>query len=167
MPQPEQVEVVDEERAHEHEPEAEGEQAAQQHPSRGVVDGPDGASHGPPQPEQEEQGGARQQDVGRALDRRRHDPGPPLLEPPAGHHAVLDREEGQEGGIDGQRDAERSPGGAVEARRHAEVADEPDGVEESAQEDQVDGAPIGEKQDPLQHRISSSSLCSDSVEVAT
>src|SRR5688572_32197359 len=53
----------------------------------------------------------------------------------ARHHAVLDREEAQQPDADREGPPERLGGRAVQRPRDSEVADEPDGVQERAQEE--------------------------------
>jgi hypothetical protein len=93
--QPEQFEMVDQERAGQHDQPADEGQRHHCDRELRILDLPDDRRHRTPLPEQQVEGEACEQHIGAAFDRFRHELRPPLLELPARHHAVLNGEDGQ------------------------------------------------------------------------
>src|SRR5215813_2921848 len=91
--QPEQLEMIDQEGAHQNEQPAGERQRHHRRGDLGVRDLPDDLRHGTPQPEQQDQHQTGQQHVCAALDRDRHESRPPALERLARHDAVLNGEQ--------------------------------------------------------------------------
>src|SRR5207302_574963 len=116
-----------------------------------ALDRPDHAAQRPPLPEQQDERGAGEEHIGRALQRLRYEARPRVLEPGARHDAVLQGEERQQTEVDRQRDRERSDRRAVERLRNGETSDESDGEEERRKEDRVTNDAVGEKRDALEH----------------
>src|SRR5881397_3310382 len=77
------------------------------HPRRRARDLPHEVGDGPPLPDEGPQDGAGEEDERAPLDGLGHQRRPPALEAAPGHHAVLDGEEGEDGGVDGEGDDER------------------------------------------------------------
>jgi hypothetical protein len=153
LTEPEQIEVVDEERGYHREPPAEREESEEQAASDRRLDDPDRTAERLPRREEEPEREARKEDVRRALDRHRHDLRPALFEPRARHHAVLHREEREQTEIDGEPDRERHARFAVERSRNLEVADETDRVENRPQKDQVTRNAVRKERDSLHHDL--------------
>ena len=103
--------------------------------------------HRPPLPVEQQQRQAREQHIGRALDRLRHEPRPPALERRPRHDAVLDGKQPEKQGVDDQRRTERPGFAAVDGLGHRQIADEGDGVEERAEEDEIDQATVENSSD--------------------
>ena len=154
LPEAEEIEVIDEERADQHDhPAREGEPLEQQ-AERLALDLPDHASDRLPLPEEQEQRRAGRQHEGAALERLGDDFRPDGLEALPGHHAVLQREDGEKHGIGQQCRAQRPRRRGIDRLRDDEVGDEADGVEERDQEDRVRDQPIDEEEDSLHCRAS-------------
>jgi hypothetical protein len=136
LPQPEQVEMADQEGG------ADGYGPAGRIPGpqrAGARSGqaPDGPPDRPPQPEHQRQYQARGQDETRPFGRLWHEARPAALEPRPGHHGVLNREQQQQEQVDahrGRRGGVRPP---VDARGHAKTREEARRVAEHHQEEQV------------------------------
>src|SRR5438105_3064386 len=92
LPESEEVEVVYEERADEHQRPAEEEERPQNVIPHRVLNVPHHVRQRSPLPEEQYEREARKQNVCAALDRLRHVPSPPALEPRSRHHAMLDGE---------------------------------------------------------------------------
>jgi hypothetical protein len=122
------------------------------HGNGGGVELPDHRRHRDPLPEQQDQREAREQDIGGAFDRFRHEPRPPLLELLARHHAVLNGEDRHQHKVDDERLRQGRGRSAVDALRHDEARDKADGVEKSREEDGV-GCQSVEKRDESSHGI--------------
>jgi hypothetical protein len=101
----EQLEMVDQEGAHEHDPETDPEQHPKKRaqPGHRWRDHPDILADRLPEPEQDQQRDAREQNVDAALGRGRHDARPRALECGPGHDAVLEAEQGDQRDIDDRR----------------------------------------------------------------
>ena len=148
LAQAEQLEVVDQEGARA----APGTSPARTPPAgracgRGIGDRPDRCQDRPPQPEQQDQGQARQQHVGRAFDGMRHEARPPALEGRPRHDAVLDGEQAEQQGVDHQCRDQRAFGAAVDGLGHRQIADEGDGVEEGHEEQRIDDDAVQNRSD--------------------
>jgi hypothetical protein len=126
--QAEQLEVVDQERAEEHQDPAEQTNASERHGERRLADIPDDRRHWAPQPEQADEDEARQQHVGAALDGGWHELRPPALEGLPGHDAVLQGEHGQQHEIDDECFDRRSRQAVIDVLGHGEAGREADGV---------------------------------------
>jgi len=153
LPEAEQVEVVDQERHHENRGPPRREQCPEHRADERIVDRPDLDADRPPLPEEQDQREAGEEDEGRALDRPRHDLRPPLLEPAPRHDAVLDGKDGQQRRIHRERERQGRLRRAVEACRHAEAADEGDGIEKCREEHHVRRETVGKERQPLQHDL--------------
>jgi hypothetical protein len=135
--QTEQVEMVDQERAREHQQPAQRRQSVQREARGFVLDVPQRLRQRPPLPEQQDQHQAGQQHVGAAFDRLRHDPRPPAFECRPRHAAVLHGEQAEQGEIDRQRGGEIAGRAAVDVLGHAEAGDKADRVQEGDEEHRV------------------------------
>src|SRR5947209_7348144 len=103
LPESEEVEVVDEERADEHQRPAEEEERPQNVNPYRIFNAPKRVRQRSPLPEEQYEREAREQNVRAALDRLRHVPSPPALEPRSRHHAVLDCEQAEQHSVNQQR----------------------------------------------------------------
>jgi hypothetical protein len=137
LPQPEQVAMADPERGAQDECPA-GRVPAPEHAGGRSRHAPDGPGDRAPQPEQQDQHQVRGQHEGGALGRLRHDAGPAALEPRAGHHGVLDREQRQQREVGAYRDEPAGPRPLVDIFGHADAREETRGVAGNRQEEQVD-----------------------------
>ena len=102
LAQAEQLEVVDEEGAEQHQAPADPEHGLDREDRGRVRHRPDRRQDRPPLPEQQHEREAREQHIGRALDGMRHEARPPALEGRAGHDAVLDGEDAEQQRVDDQ-----------------------------------------------------------------
>src|SRR5205814_1959496 len=73
LPQSEKIEVIDEERRHENECPTKREERAQRDDAGGILDRPYKAAERTPLPEHQNERSAREENVRRALELRRHD----------------------------------------------------------------------------------------------
>ena len=89
LPQPEQIEVIDQQAAVEHEQPAGQRKSRQQRTGPCQLDVPDRGGDRSPLPEQQRQHQTGDEHEGTALDRLGDDSRPPLLETGPGHDAVL------------------------------------------------------------------------------
>ena len=137
LAQAEQVEMVDQEGAGQHRQPAEPKDPPDDLPAQGVVDQPDDLRNRPPLPIQQDQRQAGEQHIGRALNRLRHEAGPPAFEGRPRHQAVLDGEHAEQQGVDHQRLDQRSGRATVDGLGDAEVTDKGDRIEKAGEEDGV------------------------------
>src|SRR5260370_17141287 len=100
--QPEQVEMVNQERRDQNDQPSEPEQSLQHKPPRRVLHVPRNTrqSDWAPLPEHQQQNQASDQHVGAAFEQRRHGLSPSALEPRSSHYTVLDREQTQQERLD-------------------------------------------------------------------
>jgi hypothetical protein len=131
----------------EHEAPADPEQGGDDAGRDRVVDRPDRLGDRPPLPEQQDQRGAREQHVGAALDRLRHEARPGALEAGPCHHAVLHSEEAEQQQVHDQRRRQRRRRARIDRFRHGEIADEADRIEERRQEDEISDDAIDDGDD--------------------
>ena len=137
LSQPEQIEMVDQERGGEHQKPAERKGGIHQRPAGLILDVPDNSTERTPLPEEQDERQAAGEDVGAALGGVRHHAEQNALEPWPRHHAVLDGEEAQEAQIDQQRRAEWGGRRRVERLRDHQIADKSCGIEIRHEEDAV------------------------------
>ena len=137
LTQPEQVEVVDHERRREEDHPPEPEQGLEQPFADRAFDVPDHAGDRLPLPAQQRQHQAREQHIGAAFGRLRHDAGPAFLESRARHEAVLEGEQGDQGQIDQHRRRDPAHRRGVDGLRHHDVAEETDQVEQGGNAERV------------------------------
>src|SRR2546428_2314831 len=137
LPQAEEIEMVDEEGADQHDAKAHQGESLQRDADLRRLDVPHDSTDGLPVPEEQDQRQAGEEHVRAALDGWRNDLRPHLLEALPRHHAVLDGEHREQDGIDDERLAQRSGGRRIDGPWHEQVIDESDRVEERAEENQV------------------------------
>src|SRR4030081_2843151 len=127
--QSEQLEMVDQECAGEHDHPAKERQPSHRRGHLRIVDLPDLSRYRTPLPKQQHKREAREQHEGTAFDRFRHELRPPLLELLARHHTVLNGEDGHQEKVDDERLGHRHDRSAVDGLWHHEARDEADGIE--------------------------------------
>src|SRR3989475_9023723 len=137
LPQAEEIEMVDEEGADQHDAKAHQGESLQRDADLRRLEVPHDSTDGLPVPEEQDQRQAGEEHVRAALDGWRNDLRPHLLEALPRHHAVLDGEHREQDGIDDERLAQRSGGRRIDGPWHEQVIDESDRVEERAEENQV------------------------------
>src|SRR6266404_1855367 len=109
---------------------------------------PNNWPHRLPLPKEQEQNQTCQQDIGTAFDRFGHEPGPGTFKPLTRHDAVLNCKKTKQQGIDDQcRGQRRIQYSSIDRLRNKDVADEPDGIEECKEKDQVANNPVKESKD--------------------
>src|SRR5690606_22093880 len=134
LAQAEQVEMIDQEGAVQHQRPAEGEAAIHQYLADGALQRPDLTAQRLPETEQRDQRQAGEQHIGTALGRGRNDAGPHGLEGRPRHDAVLHSEQGQQQQVDGQRlDGGQQRFSVDAAGNVRQVADEGDGIEKGGE----------------------------------
>lgn len=144
LPQAEEIGMIDESRADQHRRPAQQEERPQEITPDGIPHVPHDLRHRSPLPEEQNQCQTRQQDVSASLNRLRNNSRPPTLESGTRHHAVLNGEEAEQQGVNQKRLTERLVRAGVYSFRHAEVSDEPDGVEKRDEENQIADQPVDE-----------------------
>src|SRR5436190_1878291 len=134
----EQFKMVDEEGAQQHDSPTGPEGQPDKVGGERIGDAPHHLRNGSPAEEKNHQRDACSEDVHAALGGPRDELGPPALETPPRHHAVLESEQGDPGQIDDGRDRDGILRPDIDRSAGKwKVADEDDQVEEGREEDRV------------------------------
>src|ERR1700741_4483491 len=137
LPQPEEIEVVDQEGAQQYREPAEDRERNEDRGERAAARIPDDSRHRPPLPHEEDETQAREQHIGGALDRPRYDLSPGPLEPLARHHAVLDGEQPEQQRIDDEGLQRELFLAGVDRLRHVEVLHQADRINKGGEKQTV------------------------------
>src|SRR5262245_822192 len=159
LTQSEQVEVVDQECAEQHDQQA-GSIEAVNDGSTGSVDAPNDAPNRLPQPEHLNQRNAGKEDVRASFDGLGHEAGPRPFEPWTGHDAVLYRKGREQRAVNQQCPSHRASRTGVDGFRHTKIAQKTNRVQECSKEHRVARAAECKRGNSSDHWLSPSNSLS-------